>query len=69
MNLPKVLHCFLIKHSTAKTYFKKMQGAKPVFGAAADATQFDSMEAANAAKNKFPDVAKTMCDVVPWRKL
>lgn len=69
MNLPKVPHCFLIKHSTAGTYFKKMQGVKPVFGAAPDAEQFESFEAADTAKSKFPSVAKAMCDVVPWRKM
>lgn len=68
MNLPRVPHDFVIKHSTAGTYFKKVMNNKPVFGAACDMQRFASEEEARGALNNFPTVARAMCDIVPWRK-
>lgn len=69
MNLPKVPHDFVIIHCVSKTYFKKMEGAKPVFGKGThDAQKFDDEQAARTALSKFPPVARTMCDVAPRRK-
>lgn len=69
MNLPKVPHDFVIVHSVSKTYFRKMDGAKPVFGPGLpDAQKFNDEDAARVALSKFPSVARVLCDVTPRRK-
>lgn len=69
MNLPKVPHDFVIVHSVSKTYFKYMEGSKPVFGKGLhDAKKFNDMESAGTALSKFPPVARVLCDVTPRRK-
>lgn len=69
MNLPKVPHDFVIIHCVSKTYFKKMEGTKPVLGPGLhDAQKFESEGAARAALSKFPPVARALCDVAPRRK-